>query len=480
MTNQRPGMTSPTKTISPTHKKHLKTRSQTITKKAKSKSRTQSVDDKHLSNARSKSIEEPNRARSRSRSSSCGEEMSPDHPKSGYPKADIKTIVQNINLRGSAREASSKRLGLTRSHYNTQIKLDSPECKYNTSPMFERSKSLNSSPYGSKEINELSKEAPKSGITRTSSDIYRGNRTLNLRLSKQPTHGSVERSKTISSIISVYKDFKAKQQSGLHDKKIIIPAPPIPGQLLKEGKETKIATKLPPVSTPHPIGETDNTTDEKVKMINDNDTCIVKGNNTDEKLPKPVVIKNEEREVSDLPPVTCLPKEQRAVSRLAIRIDAPTHGRANSRITPADKSSLSRQSFRKTPVSKPSSREKLKANKDRILITPISLKNKKQALLVANYRIITPVGNESGDLIKEETQYDNGDFFLTFVDPGGGQKASLQVQSVENTQASENSTTANGTIDENTLKAENTEDAICLDKWKALVHHYLSEADNET
>ena len=481
VTNQRPGMASPTKTIFPTHKKHFRSRSQNIIKKAKSKSRTQSVDDKHHSSAASKVIDETNRARSRSRSR--GEEMSPDNFKSSYTKADMKTRVQNINLRGSAGESNSKRQGLSRSQSDKQFTSESSlEYKLEGAPRFDRSKSWNSSPNNTNSVGELNKHSPNSGITRTSSDIYRSNRTLNLRLSKQPTNGSVERAKTISSIISVYKDFKAKQQSGLHDKKIVIPAPPIPGQL-KEGKETKIATKLPPVSATHPMIETENTKRVEIMIDKDNDKFTDKVNNTDETLPKSDVIVNQEQNHSDLSPARPLPKEQRAVSRLAIRIDAPTdqtHGRANSRISPAGKSSLSRQSFRKTPVSKPSSREKLKASKDRILITPISLKNKKHALLVANYRIITPVGHESADLIKEKTQHDSGDFFLTFVDPGRGQNPSLQVQNVENAQASENNTTANDTVHGNTLKTENTEDALCLDKWKALVHHYLSEADNET
>ena len=470
-TIQKAGKPSPIKTRSPTHNHHSGPRSRNIDKTTRSKPRSQSFDGIIHSRSRSKTIDETIRSRSH------GVAMSPDYLNSGYTKADIKTRLQNINLTGSAREGSNKKLGLPRLRSNKQVTSDSlPEYKPNGSIRFERSRTLNTSSCNSKQLGELRKQVSNPGITRTTSDIHRRIRIPNFRLPKLPTDGGVEQIRTLSNSVSDYKDMKAKHQSGLYDKRIIIPAPPLPAKHSQKSKSDETTTKLPPVCTNRDMPETEKAKDKKLKINKDDE-------------PEPVVIKAQEQDVSNRNPYTPLPKEEQQIpSRLTVRIDAPKDQASepayDSRITPAELLRLSRQSFRKTPISKPSSREKLTATKDRILITPISLKNKGPALLVANYRIITPVANESLDPAKEQTQYENADFFLTFVDPGD-QKANFQVQKVETVQSSEVITTIEDTREEkygkeNSLQKENTEDALCLDKWKALVQHYLTEVESET
>ena len=420
--------------------------------------------------------------------------------KTAYTNSDINTRHRNLNLTGSVRERSSHQYSLSHTRQDRPVisgslsdyklpiestpdkKLNSRSARSKPTFRFERSKSLNPSLYNSKQMGELRKQTSNPGITRTASGIHKSNSVPNFRLPKLSTDGSVERFQTRSNTMADYKDIKAKHRhsSGSHERSIVIRVPRLPVRYSEDRKRDKAPTKLLPACEEHGNNITENIEDLKTDA---EDAEVLTNNTKDKDLER-----NESRRDENGSSVPPNLEQQHASSGYTVRIDAPNNqlheGANNNRKTPVDVAVLSRQSLRRTPISIPNSREKLTATNDRILITPISLKNKGPALLVANYRIITPVvpTNENMDSVKEQVQNGNGDFFLTFVD-AGNQQTSLQIQEGETVQSGEINTVLIATKEgkggeENSLPKENTEDAICLEKWKSLVQHYLTESDS--
>ena len=150
------------------------------------------------------------------------------------------------------------------------------------------------------------------------------------------------------------------------------------------------------------------------------------------------------------------------------------------RKTPSDNLRRSRQSFNKSPLSKPGSPTKLPKSRngfsERILITPVSLKNQEKGFLVTNCRIITPIApdNEKKDTHKGQTPEEYDNFFLTAVNSGGvnpvqseKKQASKKLKDITDNKMQKVSEDLPKEIQQDTLMG--------LEKWKAMVQKYLTE-----
>ena len=158
-----------------------------------------------------------------------------------------------------------------------------------------------------------------------------------------------------------------------------------------------------------------------------------------------------------------------------------------NRKTPSDMLKLSRQSFHKTPTPKPGSRERFSKSRngfsERLLITPVSVKNQGQALLIANCRLKTPVISDKMETFREQSRNEESDFFLTSLNVAetqndhGSQTTQGPGQTMEN---SKKVFKSHGQASPclNILKKEISEDVLSLGKWKALVQDYLTENEN--
>ena len=156
------------------------------------------------------------------------------------------------------------------------------------------------------------------------------------------------------------------------------------------------------------------------------------------------------------------------------------------RTTPNDLLKLSRQSFNKSPLSKPGSAKRpLKSRNeysDRILITPVSLKNQEKGFLVTNCRIFTPdlEGTGNNNASKMSISEETDGFFIT-GDIAGTETSQIETKNKDNRKESNVISSKRKTdeyITENIPKQSSPETLIGLQKWKAMVKQYLTDYES--
>ena len=156
------------------------------------------------------------------------------------------------------------------------------------------------------------------------------------------------------------------------------------------------------------------------------------------------------------------------------------------RTTPNDLLKLSRQSFNKSPLSKPGSAKRpLKSRNeysDRILITPVSLKNQEKGFLVTNCRIFTPdlEGTGNNNASKTQIPEENDGFFIT-GDIAGSETNQNDTKKKDNKNESNvipNKRKTDDYITEDIPKQSSPETLIGLQKWKAMVKQYLTDYES--
>ena len=156
------------------------------------------------------------------------------------------------------------------------------------------------------------------------------------------------------------------------------------------------------------------------------------------------------------------------------------------RTAPNDLLKLSRQSFNKSPLSKPGSAKRpLKSRNeysDRILITPVSLKNQERGFLVTNYRIFTPDldGTGNNNASKMSISEENDGFFIT-GDIAGTETNQNDTKNKDNRKESNVISSKRKTdeyMTENIPKQSSPETLIGLQKWKAMVKQYLTDYES--
>ena len=156
------------------------------------------------------------------------------------------------------------------------------------------------------------------------------------------------------------------------------------------------------------------------------------------------------------------------------------------RTTPSDLLKLSRQSYNKSPLSKPGTAKRpLKSRNeysDRILITPVSLKNQEKGFLVTNCRIFTPDLESTGNNNASEMQIseENDGFFIT-GDIAGTETNQNDTKKKDNKTESNvipNKRKTDDYITEGIPKQSSPETLIGLQKWKAMVKQYLTDYES--
>ena len=156
------------------------------------------------------------------------------------------------------------------------------------------------------------------------------------------------------------------------------------------------------------------------------------------------------------------------------------------RTTPNDLLKLSRQSFNKSPLSKPGSAKRpLKSRNefsDRILITPVSLKNQEKGFLVTNCRIFTPdlEGTVNNNASKMQISEENDGFFITGDIAGTetNQNESKKKDNVNESNVISNKRKTDEYMTENIPNQSSPETLIGLQKWKAMVKQYLTDYES--
>ena len=156
------------------------------------------------------------------------------------------------------------------------------------------------------------------------------------------------------------------------------------------------------------------------------------------------------------------------------------------RTTPNDLLKLSRQSLNKSPLSKPGSAKRpLKSRNeysDRILITPVSLKNQEKGFLVTNCRIFTPdlEGTGNNNASKAQFSEENDGFFIT-GDIAGSETNQNDTKKKDDRNESSvipNKRKTDDYITEDIPKQSSPETLIGLQKWKAMVKQYLTDYES--